>query len=69
MRYDDVDESDFRDQVGLGSGKKRKGSFSEKLKWFFTVDFHDWTNYLAILFIILLAWIAFYNIMQILTVG
>ncbi len=69
MRYDDEDAEDFKNQIGLGSGSKKKRSKAELLKWFFTIDIKDWTNYLALLLTFLLIWLAYYNIIQILSPG
>lgn len=66
MRFEDDDENpeDFRESIGLGTSPQKRHGFRNFIRWFFTVDFKDWTNYVAIVLAGFLFWWGIKNIMK-----
>jgi hypothetical protein len=68
MRYDDEDDAEeYKQQIGLAQGGKKKSKFGDFLKWYFTVDFKDWTNYVALAIAGFLFWWGIKTIMSSMT--
>jgi len=58
MRYESSDDiAEFKSQIGLAPDNRSKSQkFSEFIRWYFTIDMKDWSNYVAVVIAVFLFW-------------